>query len=77
MAYPTLMLHTVVILLLFAFVSAQGSRDVLKDVCFRYGHQTAVIDRKLYIDGGLLYWGSTPPPASSTPEQSTSLGMDS
>ncbi|ERF71595.1 hypothetical protein EPUS_00584 [Endocarpon pusillum Z07020] len=34
---------------------AQAPADPLKDFCRRYGHQTAIIDRKLYIDGGWLY----------------------
>lgn len=34
---------------------AQAPQDPLKDFCRRYGHQTAVIDRKLYIDGGWVY----------------------
>jgi hypothetical protein len=28
--------------------------DPVKDFCRRFGHQTAVIDRKLYIDGGFM-----------------------
>ncbi|KAL1842725.1 hypothetical protein VTJ49DRAFT_4363 [Mycothermus thermophilus] len=28
--------------------------DPVKDFCRRFGHQTAVIDRKLYIDGGFI-----------------------
>jgi hypothetical protein len=34
---------------------AQALDDPLKNFCQRYGHQTAVIDRKMYIDGGWLY----------------------
>lgn len=34
---------------------AQAPQDPLKNFCRRYGHQTAVIDRKLYIDGGWVY----------------------
>ncbi|KAK2684843.1 hypothetical protein QWA68_016553 [Fusarium oxysporum] len=30
--------------------------DPVKDFCRRFGHQTAVVDRKLYIDGGLVNW---------------------
>ena len=52
-------LHSLNILListLFALPTlAQAPTDPLKDFCRRYGHQTAVIDRKLYIDGGWLY----------------------
>ncbi|KAF2735105.1 hypothetical protein EJ04DRAFT_534423 [Polyplosphaeria fusca] len=28
-------------------------KDPLKDFCFLYGHQTTLVDRELYIDGGL------------------------
>ena len=28
--------------------------DPLNDFCRRWGHQSAVVDRKLYIDGGLV-----------------------
>lgn len=45
------------LLLLFSVLRtlAQAPADPLRDFCRRYGHQTAVIDRKLYIDGGWLY----------------------
>ncbi|KIW27898.1 uncharacterized protein PV07_07596 [Cladophialophora immunda] len=41
--------------LLTAQTVAQAPADPLRNFCRRYGHQTAVIDRKLYIDGGWLY----------------------
>src|SRR4051794_1280816 len=28
--------------------------DPLRDFCRRWGHQSAVVDRKLYVDGGLV-----------------------
>ncbi|RDW91632.1 hypothetical protein BP5796_02797 [Coleophoma crateriformis] len=31
-------------------------KDPLNDFCRRFGHQTAVVDRKLFIDGGLVDW---------------------
>lgn len=31
-------------------------KDPLNDFCRRFGHQTALIDSKLYIDGGLVDW---------------------
>ncbi|KAI9802083.1 MAG: hypothetical protein M1833_002004 [Piccolia ochrophora] len=43
------------ILTISSIVSAQAPKDPLKNFCRRYGHQTAVVDRKLYIDGGWLY----------------------
>ncbi|KAG4439465.1 hypothetical protein IFR05_005044 [Cadophora sp. M221] len=42
-------------LLLFVGLSLQ-QKDPVKDFCRRFGHQTAVIDRKLYIDGGFVNW---------------------
>lgn len=43
--------------LLIATAAQQG--DPTKDVCRRHGHQTCIIDSKLYIDGGLAYWGGS------------------
>lgn len=43
------------LLLLFVGLSWQ-QKDPLNDFCRRFGHQTAVIDSKLYIDGGLVDW---------------------
>ncbi len=42
--------------------------DPLKDFCRRFGHQTAIVDRKLYIDGGLLNWS----PIAANPVNHTS-----
>jgi hypothetical protein len=54
--------HTInSLLLLLSLVSkilAQAPLDPLRNFCWRFGHQTAVIDRKLYIDGGWLYANS-------------------
>jgi hypothetical protein len=33
-----------------------SAADPLKDFCRLHGHQTTVVDRKLYIDGGLVNW---------------------
>ncbi|KAK7908278.1 hypothetical protein PG985_015581 [Apiospora marii] len=46
-------------MLLLAFIVAGAintaqARDPVKDFCRRFGHQTTVIDRKLYIDGGFV-----------------------
>jgi hypothetical protein len=35
-------------------VLSQAPQDPVRDFCRRYGHQTAVVDRKLYIDGGYV-----------------------
>lgn len=36
--------------------SSTAQHDPLKDFCRRWGHQTAVVDDRLYIDGGLVNW---------------------
>ena len=44
--------------------------DPLKDFCRRWGHQTAIVDRKLYIDGGLVNYtpfSADSPNATSEP----------
>lgn len=33
---------------------AQSIDDPVEKFCRRFGHQTALIDRKLYIDGGII-----------------------
>lgn len=38
----------------------QAAKDPLNDFCRRWGHQTAVIGRKLYIDGGIVNWNPLP-----------------
>lgn len=43
------------LLSLTALSLAQAPHDPLKDFCRRYGHQTTIIDRRLYIDGGWVY----------------------
>jgi hypothetical protein len=30
--------------------------DPIRDFCRRFGHQSAVVDNKLYIDGGFVDW---------------------
>lgn len=30
--------------------------DPIKDFCRRFGHQSAVVDDKLYVDGGIVNW---------------------
>ncbi|KAL1624532.1 hypothetical protein SLS54_003875 [Diplodia seriata] len=32
------------------------AKDPIRDFCRRWGHQTAVVDNRLYIDGGQLTW---------------------
>jgi hypothetical protein len=40
----------------FAARSLQDAKNPINDFCRRWGHQTAQIDNKLYIDGGLVAW---------------------
>ncbi|KAF2466961.1 uncharacterized protein BDR25DRAFT_305792 [Lindgomyces ingoldianus] len=47
----------------FAARSLQDSKNPLTDFCRRWGHQTAQVDGKLYIDGGLVAWN----PLSANP----------
>ena len=55
----------------FAAQSLQASKDPLVDFCRRWGHQTAQVDGKLYIDGGLVAWN----PLSANPLNYTSQSM--
>jgi hypothetical protein len=55
--------------LLFAARSLQDSKNPLNDFCRRWGHQTAQVDGKLYIDGGLVAWN----PLSANPHNYTSM----
>lgn len=48
-------LRLCVFLLLPSCLFAQ-QKDPLKDFCRIHGHQTTIVDRKLYIDGGLVNW---------------------
>jgi hypothetical protein len=43
-------------------------QDPLLNFCRRFGHQTAIVDQKLYIDGGLVDWN----PISQYPNNYTS-----
>lgn len=36
--------------------SAFAQYDPVKDFCRRFGHQSAVVDSRLYVDGGLVNW---------------------
>jgi hypothetical protein len=55
------------LLLLFVGLSVQ-QKDPLNDFCRRFAHQAAVIDSKLYIDGGFVDWN----PISQNPQNYTS-----
>jgi hypothetical protein len=54
-----------------ALVTAQQVlHDPINNFCRRHQHQSCVIDSKLYIDGGLEYFGTSVEP-NSQPEKST------
>jgi hypothetical protein len=48
--------YQVLIVLLSVVQLSWQQKDPLNDFCRRFGQRTTVIDRKLYIDGGLLDW---------------------
>lgn len=43
-------------------------RDPVQNFCRRFGHQSTVIDEKLYLDGGLVNWN----PISTNPQNYSS-----
>src|SRR5437773_683899 len=49
-----------VMLLSFAFQWVAALQNPLENFCRRYGHQSTVIDDKLYIDGGYVNFDSFP-----------------
>ncbi|KAK0711230.1 hypothetical protein B0H67DRAFT_602045 [Lasiosphaeris hirsuta] len=57
---------------LVLFVDGSAAQlDPIKNFCRRFGHQTAVIDRKLYIDGGFINYN----PLSQYPANYTNLDV--
>ncbi|OSS43714.1 hypothetical protein B5807_11474 [Epicoccum nigrum] len=44
--------------LLVAKTIQQSGRDPTQDVCRRHKHLTCVVDSKLYLYGGIAYYGS-------------------
>ena len=62
----------IVVLLLGLIAAAAGQQNIqdpISNFCRRYKHQTCVIDSKLYIDGGLVHYGSSVLP-DDVPERS-------
>ncbi|KAL2164453.1 hypothetical protein VTH06DRAFT_3669 [Thermothelomyces fergusii] len=51
---PFLALWVSFLLFLDSFGRSSAEVDPVKHFCRRFGHQTALIDRKLYIDGGFM-----------------------
>ena len=62
-------MRSFLLLVYAALVVAQ--QDPIQDFCRRHQHQTCVIDDKLYIDGGQVYYGVSVENGSS-PQQSKS-----
>lgn len=55
--------------LLAATAAQQNVGDPINDFCRRHLHQTCIVDNKLYIDGGKVYYGGSVD-NGSVPEQS-------
>lgn len=51
---PASLCISLLILLVASLDAAAAQLDPVKNFCRRWGHQTAVVDRTLYIDGGFL-----------------------
>ncbi|KAK3400812.1 hypothetical protein B0T20DRAFT_494902 [Sordaria brevicollis] len=48
--------RTLLLLLGYLIETSLAQFDPIKDFCRRFGHQSAVVDDKLYVDGGLVNW---------------------
>ncbi|KAJ8060016.1 hypothetical protein OCU04_011627 [Sclerotinia nivalis] len=48
--------YTILVILLCWVQPSWQQKDALNDFCRRWGHQTTVIDRQLFIDGGMVDW---------------------
>lgn len=55
-----MIMFTSTVLFIFLTLSA-AQNDPLQDFCRIHGHQTAVVDRRLYIDGGYVNWSPISP----------------
>src|SRR5689334_20065018 len=51
-----------------------AQQDPIQDICRRHQHQTCVIDDRLYIDGGKMYYGASVE-NGSIPQQIKSLQL--
>ncbi|ESZ97136.1 hypothetical protein SBOR_2494 [Sclerotinia borealis F-4128] len=49
-------MSTILIILLYLVQPSRQQKDPLNDFCRRWGHQTTVIDRQMFIDGGMIDW---------------------
>ncbi|KAJ8112971.1 hypothetical protein OPT61_g4795 [Boeremia exigua] len=46
------------LLVAFSLIGSSYQKDPVADFCRRWGHQTAQVDGRLYIDGGMLDWST-------------------
>ncbi|KAH7124849.1 hypothetical protein B0J13DRAFT_646745 [Dactylonectria estremocensis] len=53
-SWPTWTRQTFLLLAWYLVGTSVAQHDPIKDFCRRWGHQSAVVDRRLYIDGGLV-----------------------
>ncbi|KAF2018056.1 hypothetical protein BU24DRAFT_421068 [Aaosphaeria arxii CBS 175.79] len=60
-----------IVLLLTVQALQASTKHPINDFCRRWGHQTAQVDGKLYIDGGLIAWN----PISSNPSNDTNTWL--
>jgi hypothetical protein len=73
---PTSRLHERLVVLGLALLAfhvnvAVQQRDPINNFCRRWGHQSAVVDNKLYIGGGLVTYDG----GSGTPENFSSMSI--
>ncbi|KAL8295022.1 hypothetical protein RB600_000809, partial [Gaeumannomyces tritici] len=55
-------------MMIFSLVQVSlQQQDPVKNFCRRFAHQTTIVDRKLYIDGGFVNWN----PVARNPENAT------
>jgi hypothetical protein len=64
-------ISAIVALSLVGISTQQAPKDPLKDFCRRWGHQTAVVDDKLLIDGGYINYS----PLDQNPQNNTNLNL--
>ncbi|KAK4456125.1 hypothetical protein QBC34DRAFT_287001, partial [Podospora aff. communis PSN243] len=70
--WPLRLIWTLLLLVLNLSVPAVTAQpDPVKSFCRRFGHQAAVVDQKLYIDGGLLNYN----PISQYPYNYSNTGL--
>ncbi|KAK3995972.1 autophagy-related protein 3 [Cladorrhinum sp. PSN332] len=62
---------SLLLLVLVQVKTASAQLDPVKNFCRRFGHQTAVIDRRLYVDGGLINYN----PLSQYPLNYSNTGL--